>query len=108
MLVLPVERQQVVILPIKAQEASVRVFTYSLQPWCFICSNWVKFVEVFIGTHMMRYYPLVSGVVPPSFNPEKPAHISRIVYQLFIVFRLEGKRNSEIVLLEVELFVLVR
>ena len=54
---------------------------------------------------MMWYELLGSDVVPPSFNSKKPTHILRIVYELFAVFSFEGKRNSEIVLIEVELIV---
>ena len=51
---------------------------------------------------MMCYEFLRPDVVLPSFNSEKPTHISRIVYQLFTILRFEGKRNSEFVLIEAE------
>ena len=55
---------------------------------------------------MRRQYLLVYVAIPLSFNSEKPTHISRIVDQILTVFRLEGKRDSEIMLIEVELLVL--
>ena len=76
----PKNVEWVLIIPIKAEEASVGVLLNWFQLWFLVRSYRIKLCIVFFGAFVIRQDMMKPFIVLGAWNSEDPPHISRIIH----------------------------